>query len=110
MYSKLLQTFSLFAVGTALVVSAPVQATSPEEKMIESKVKQSIDRDRDGKLNRQEQAYARQLQRIVDQDWDGKVSDAEKQRAMKIINWVDRNDDGRSPGAFPCGAHSGRTR
>ena len=94
MHSKILHTFCLLAVGTTLVVSTSVQAESAE-KAIESKVKQSIDRDRDGRLDREEQGNARQLHRIVDQDWDGKVSDEEKQRAMKIVNWVDQNDDGR---------------
>ena len=73
MHSKILHTFSLFAVGASLVVSSSVQAESPDQ-VIESKVKQSIDRDRDGRLDWKEQGNARQLQRIVDQDWDGTVS------------------------------------
>ena len=67
MHCKILQTFSLFTAGAVLAVSASVQAASPEA-MIESKVKQSIDRDRDGRLNRDEQAYARQLQRSAGVD------------------------------------------
>ena len=84
MHHKILRTLSVFATGAFIAVSVSAQPASPEqmEKVIESKVKQSIDSDRDGKLNRREQTYARQLQRLVDQDWDGKVSDYEKQLSL----------------------------
>ena len=84
MHSKILHTFCLFAVGTTLVISTSVQAESAKsaksaDKAIEAKVMQSIDRDRNGRLDRREQSNARQLQRIVDQDWDGKISDEDCQ-------------------------------
>ena len=43
MHSKLLHTFTLFALGTALAVTSSAQAATAEQAL-ESKVKQSIDR------------------------------------------------------------------